>query len=100
MTKVKTSIYLPRETHDAIKRRAVDMHVTDTVAMELAIAAFLQSAGDDAIVTACPKCGRANYHCAHVDIVPVAQSQADFSGIAQRLTEIATEIKRYTRRRE
>ena len=70
---VKTSIYLRRATHAAMKKRAIDLGIRDTALMERAVEQFLVTNVERAYI--CPLCKSASYAgCTHVEIQEISES--------------------------
>lgn len=92
--RIKTSVYFSRPVHEALKRRAIEMHLRDTAVVEIAVAEFLGRVATGVAVTPCPVCGMPVQHCAHVRPVAQAADEPDFSGIADELKQIADKIRK------
>lgn len=70
---VKTSIYLKRPIHSAMKKRAIDLGIRDTALMERAVEQFLVTDMEQLYI--CIVCKSASYAgCNHVQISGIGDS--------------------------
>ena len=92
--RIKTSVYLSRPVHDALKRRAIEMRLRDTAVMEMAISQYLGHSATGLLVTPCPVCGVPVEHCEHVRAALEVPNAPDFQGIAEELREISDRIRK------